>query len=58
MRSVLLQVRRMSNNANSNVTLSDIAWYYGVNDSIIRTSDFIARSDAVHDLQYLIWVLV
>ena len=27
---------------------SGIAWYYGDNDFIIRTFDFIAGSDAVH----------
>ena len=38
----------MSNNANGNerVIFSGIAWYCGDNDFIIRTFDFIARSDA------------
>ena len=27
---------------------SGIAWYYGDNDFIIQTFDFIARSDAAH----------
>ena len=27
---------------------SDIAWFYGDNDFIIQTFDFIACSDAVH----------
>ena len=47
--SVLLRVRSMSNNANSNkrvIFFSGIAWYYGDNDFIIRTFDFIACSDA------------
>ena len=47
--SVLLQVRSTSNNANDNkrvIFFSGIAWYYGDNDFIIRTFDFIARSDA------------
>ena len=41
----------MSNNANGNkrvMFFSGIAWYYGDNDFIIRTFDFIARSDAAH----------
>ena len=29
-------------------TFSGIAWYYGDDDFIIRTFDFIARSDAAH----------
>ena len=47
--SVLLRVRSMSNNANGNkrvIFFSGIAWYYGDNDFIIQTFDFIARSDA------------
>ena len=35
----------MSNNVNGS-NFSGIAWYYGDNDFIIQTFDFIARSDA------------
>ena len=48
---VTLGVHSMSNNANGNeqvVPFSGIAWYYGNNDFIIRTFDFIARSDTAH----------
>ena len=41
----------MSNNANGNkpvIFFSGKAWYYGDNDFIIGTFDFIARSDAAH----------
>ena len=38
----------MSNNANSNKQFSGIALYYGDNDFIIQTFDFIARSAAAH----------
>ena len=34
--------------ATNELYFSGIAWYYGDNDFIVRTSDFIARSDAVH----------
>ena len=49
--SILLQVRSTSNNANGNkrvIFFSGRTWYmyYGDNDFIIRTFDFIARSDA------------
>ena len=50
----------MSNNANSNervIFFSSIAWYYGDNDFIMRTFDFIARSDTARDLHYLIQIL-
>ena len=45
--SVSLQVRSTSNNPNSTNKwyFSSIAWYYGDNDFIIWTFDFIARSD-------------
>ena len=43
----------MSNNANGNkrvIYFSSVAWCYsyGDNDFIMRTFDFIARSDATH----------
>jgi len=48
--SILLWVCSTSNNANGMQQTSDIfsgiAWYYGDNDFIIQTFDFIARSDA------------
>ena len=56
----VLRVRSMSNNANSNervIFFSSIAWYYGDNDFIMRTFDFIARSDTARDLHYLIQIL-
>ena len=56
----VLRVRSMSNNANSNervIFFSSIAWYYGDNDFITRTFDFIARSDTARDLHYLIQIL-
>ena len=46
--SVLLRVRSTSNNAIGNkqvIFFSSVAWYYGDNDFIIRTFDFIACSD-------------
>ena len=49
--SVLLRVRSISNNANGNkrvIFFPGKAWYYGDNDFIIRTFDFIACSDAAH----------
>ena len=51
--SVLLRVcsmSRMSNIAigNKRGILSSIAWYYGDNDFVIRTFDFIARSQIKH----------
>ena len=60
---VLCQRQQMSD------ILCGIAWYYGDNDFIIRTFDFIACSDAVHmtfsmlmqiltRLVVLIWILV
>ena len=51
LQSVLLRVRSTSNNANGNkrvIFFSSITRYYGDNDFIIRTFDFIGRSDAVH----------
>ena len=41
--SVLLWVHSMSN-----TTEQWYFWYYGDNDFIVQTSNFIARSDAVH----------
>ena len=46
--SVLLRVWSTSNNANGKkrvIFSSGIAWYYGDNDFIIRTFDFIACLD-------------
>ena len=58
--SVLLWVCSTCNNANGNKLTSDIfsgiAWYYGDNDFIIWTFDFIARLDVVCNLQYLIQI--
>ena len=45
---VLLRVCSTSNNANGNKRVNGIAWYYGDNDFIIQTFDFIARSNAAH----------
>ena len=34
--------------ATNELYFSGIAWYYGDNDFIVRTFDFIAHSDAAH----------
>ena len=46
--SELLRVCSTKNNVNGNkqVIFSQSSWYYGDNDFIIRTFDFIARPDA------------
>ena len=49
--SVLLRVCSISSNAMQwqqvSVFFSAVAWYYGVNDFIIRTFNLIAHSDTV-----------
>ena len=42
----------------SDKSLYYVCRYYGDDDFIIRTFDFIAQSDSVHDLQYLIRILM
>ena len=42
----------------SDKSLYYVCRYYGGDDFIIQTFDFIAQSDSVHDLQYLIRILM